>query len=970
MYHAENKHPAHSLVRWAAIAVLLSGWALLLFRLDQAPPGLQHDQMFNSRDALAVLRGNHSFYFEANFGREALGIYAAAAVMGLADGHPVWSLRFTSVIWGMLGLAATLALARRYLPPWGALLATALLAGSFGFLFAARLGLEPIALAPLAVLAIYLLDRGLARRSWRNLAAAGALAGLATYTYLASRALFALPILLLLHALLVSALARLRIGAYRPAPGETRFAVAGSLLMGLAMALVSAPLLLYVRDNPAVADRRLGEVGGPLSALMSGDLAPLWQSTRDTLVALVWRAPDLLPYHYNVPTRPVLHPLLGLPLLIGLGYSLWRWRDRREFLLLASLLIGLAPSLLSSPDALYMRSVLALPFIFIMLARGLWQGGRWLVNRLLRPASGSPRLAGHPWALPVLLVLAMLWHAAASSQAYFVDWAQAEPTQRIYNADLRAAAAYVDANAQQGEPVFIGADRLFDLDRLVYELYQPRRSDVRWFHLPEALPLPEQGDALYLLTNAPQGYTATLQLLAPAIEDAFHLPAPRGEKPLLSGFRLSASAAQQALAQASIQPLAADLVYGDVLRLEAAGTVQDGGQASLITVWRALAPWPRWAPPGQPVPPPKVAISLTDSAGYRWVNQDVASTLPHLYWQPGELYLEATPLDLPADLPPGPYAAHLVVYDDVGGPLPVRRNGAFVAAAPQVAPVSVAAPIAGAAPSPPFPAAQSEPSSPLPARGRWEALDALLVDAPFDVHVSWQAQETLPTEQLRFRLTARAPDGQVLWEEPAGPASLPFALWPAGQVYRLTHRIPPQALPDAVDAVRLEVCATQAGAALSCLALGEPQVVRQPPLLALPAPPQHPSGAAWNGQLMLAGYDLAPVEGGADVTLYWHVEQAPPTSLRRFVHALDAGGAIIAQADSEPANGQLPMPFWRSGEYVVDTVRLHWPAGSPVQAVEVVVGFYDPETGERLPLTLPDGSAPADRRLRLGAVGT
>ncbi len=54
----------------------------------------------------------------------------------LIGGHYVWGLRFTGTLFAMLGLAVSLAFARRYLRPKPALLAIALTAGSYWFLFA------------------------------------------------------------------------------------------------------------------------------------------------------------------------------------------------------------------------------------------------------------------------------------------------------------------------------------------------------------------------------------------------------------------------------------------------------------------------------------------------------------------------------------------------------------------------------------------------------------------------------------------------------------------------------------------------------------------------------------------------------------------------------------------------------------------------------------------------------------------
>lgn len=131
-------------------------------------------------------------------------------------------------------------------------------------------------------------------------------------------------------------------------------------------------------------------------------------------------------------------------------------------------------------------------------------------------------------------------------------------------------------------------------------------------------------------------------------------------------------------------------------------------------------------------------------------------------------------------------------------------------------------------------------------------------------------------------------------------------------------------------------------------------------MLALPRPPQHIAGADWDGQLALAGYDVARELGAIRLTLYWQVENAPAAPLKRFIHAVDANGQLIAQSDAIPANGALPMPFWRLGEYVADKVTLMAPTDSNVASL--CVGWYQPESGERLPVRLLNREEAADRQ--------
>ncbi len=372
--------------RTGSLALMLAAWGVLLFRLNEVPPGFQHDQTFSTLDAMQVLGGHYPIYFPDNFGRGPLFMYSAAGIFRLTGSHWVWSLHFTAVAWGMLALATTLALARRYVPPAATLFLAALMAGSFWFLLAARLGVESIALLPLATAMLYLIDRGLARRSWPLLALSGVVGGIANYTYLAARALYALPPLLLIYLL-----------------ARDRSRRHGKDLLGLflsfgATVVVSGPLLLYLRGQGATADGRLGQLSGALGHIAHGNAGPFLANFWDTLRGVLWTGSSALPYQYNVPGRPALGPVWAVCLIIGLVLTLARAGDTHDFVLLAGLGMGLLPSLLTGADALYMRSICALPLLFILVGRGLWAvpaGYSALTPRLAPVLEGSrPRGQG------------------------------------------------------------------------------------------------------------------------------------------------------------------------------------------------------------------------------------------------------------------------------------------------------------------------------------------------------------------------------------------------------------------------------------------------------------------------------------------------------------------------------------------------------------------------------------------------
>jgi hypothetical protein len=941
------------------------------------------------------LAGHFPIYFPANFGREPLFMYSVAGLFGLTGGHTVWSLRFTSVLWGMLGLAVTLVYARRLLSEGAALVAAALMATSFWFLMAARLGLEPIALLSLAAAFLYFLDRGLARESLPSFVVAGLVGGLAVYTYLAARALFLLIPLLLIYEGIVwiclrrSASGRLQQANTRPlesslqavgdsggnnrlkppvrskrwlSSGQETRRLAGLLATLAVMLAVCAPLLVYLTGHSATADGRVRELGDAIVSAGRGDLKPILATAFDTFRSILWAGSQALPYHYNIPGRPVLQPILAIFFMIGLIAAVARLRERREYLLLAALLLGLAPSLLTGADALYMRGIIALSLLFILAARGMWVAGS-LAGRLLSRFRLEAS-AALPALVAVLLAGLLVWHAADSAAAYFVRWAGAEQTQRIYNADFRAAARYLEENpADAGREVFIGTDRLLDLDSRTYLLYEPPCTDVSWFFLPESPALPREGAALYLMpANAET--PPSLQLVAEAGVEQFVLPGPGGLYELLRGFWVDADAVAHALDASGVRPADEPVSFGDALRLDGLGHREDDSQSRLVTQWTVLAPWPRTARPGYLLPRPKLAFSLVDDAGYKWAQADVATSLPVLTWRPGQRLVEEIPFSIPADLPPGGYGVQLVLYDDEGGPLPMRTaDGREAATPPVIGRLQISSRPRGDPPVPPFSVEQTQAGNDLAPVGSWESPDRLVDGVPADLHVSWQALRALDTRDLRFRLRATAADGSPLWEQPADPlAPLPSS-WSSRQTYRLTHRLQPAVSGSGAVSVTLELCAEQANAPLACAVVGRPTVVSRNAAFELPAAPEQTPNARFDESLTLAGVDVARDGQAVTLTLYWRTDAAPTAPWKRFVHAVGADGEIVAQSDVFLESDGVSASYWRPGEYVVDRAVLETPAGAGVG--ELYVGLYDPQTGERLPVTAPSGEPLPERRFTI-----
>ena len=204
--------------RWytlALVTLLLLALGMRLYRLADLPPGLFHDEAYNTLDAQALAEGlSHPRFYdswevyahrihttwppattrfpvflEGNYGREALFHYFGALAVALV-GPKVWALRLVAALAGVLAVLATYMVARELFacePERArrlALLAAAVATGIYSLLTFSRLGLRIVTLVTLEGLTVALwwhAGRDNRPRWW---VLAGLSLGLAQYTYM------------------------------------------------------------------------------------------------------------------------------------------------------------------------------------------------------------------------------------------------------------------------------------------------------------------------------------------------------------------------------------------------------------------------------------------------------------------------------------------------------------------------------------------------------------------------------------------------------------------------------------------------------------------------------------------------------------------------------------------------------------------------------------------------------------------
>lgn len=223
---------------------------------------------------------------------------------------------------------------------------------------------------------------------------------------------------------------------------------------------------------------------------------------------------------------------------------------------------------------------------------------------------------------------------------------------------------------------------------------------------------------------------------------------------------------------------------------------------------------------------------------------------------------------------------------------------------------------------------------------------------PLHLELYWQALLHPPADYAEFAQLI-SPGGEVIaeLETVPGRGSFPTSDWTAGKIYRDTLSLYPRTALSVPVAARLVLGWRQERQPLGFplqprdgkrfsqhevgrlrLAPSRPSVFR----------PSHSLAANFGDQIDLDGFDLA----AETLTLYWHARANITIDYTVFVHALDAEGRIMAQADNQPRQGAYPTSFWQPGELIQDV----YPLSLPANVAQLRVGLYQQQTGQRLPV--------------------
>ncbi len=114
------------------------------------------------------------------------------------------------------------------------------------------------------------------------------------------------------------------------------------------------------------------------------------------------------------------------------------------------------------------------------------------------------------------------------------------------------------------------------------------------------------------------------------------------------------------------------------------------------------------------------------------------------------------------------------------------------------------------------------------------------------------------------------------------------------------------------------------------------------------------SDTSYDNQIALTGYQLGPTEDFITVNLIWQALQSHLPDYTVFVQLLnEETNERVAGFDTQPVDGKWPTSRWVADEVVIDKHLIAVPYGLPPAYYKIIVGLYQPQTGQRL--LLADG---------------
>jgi 4-amino-4-deoxy-L-arabinose transferase-like glycosyltransferase len=423
---------------WTALvvaALILIGIWFRFWRLAELPPEMNLDHVSNLLDVHKLAIGRRPIFFERNTGREPWLFYWTLSFIRLFGLEiRFFALKLSIAAASLLTLPGVYLLGRELFGRWVGLWATLFTAVASWPVLLSRIGLRSILNPTVTAWSLLFLIRGLRHSRERpcmgrrnDFLLLGVSLGIGLHGYTAFRAM---PLAVVVCWLLGWLAARL---SHRPHPHFWR----NAMLTVLVALVVSIPLGRYALDHPDdFWHRSFSRMSDPTHPYQES-IPVVFVKNLCNLAVMFHYWGDVVWVAHWQREAPVLDPILGALLILGLVMILWHGLRQRDMLSLLLLVAGgllLLPSALSfafpSENPSVMRTSGAIPVVMTVAALPAGLGLKTAWDRL----RGWWRV----WIASVALIL-VFGVVLVNWQRIFVDYSRQYNYYTINTTEIAAA---------------------------------------------------------------------------------------------------------------------------------------------------------------------------------------------------------------------------------------------------------------------------------------------------------------------------------------------------------------------------------------------------------------------------------------------------------------------------------------------------------------------------------------------------
>lgn len=609
--------PQSRVWRWLIVLLIAAiAIGIRVYAIDRLPPGLFGDEAVEGLDALDILAGHWAIWFHAHLGREPLYVYMVALSYGAFGVSPL-STRLPAVVAGLATIPATFFFVREWaLSVWPrdrsvrvAGLTSLLVVISFWHLQMSRDAHRVILLPLVEAVGFGLMWRAARSGSKAAYAGAGAVLGLAVYTYSPGR-FVGILVALFLALELVHVWRSRRTAQSFP---SIHWDWPSLIVAGFLALVVMLPLGFYFIQNPVQFSRRFESVSvfdanSPAQAFAS--------SVVGNLAQFVVPGAGYQSKHYNLPGQPIFDWLIAPWFLAGLLLACLGWRRSSFRFLLLWFVVMLIPVFLTAdmiPKAVRAFGVIPGVFVFPALA----------MDALIERTRGTWRRLAIS-----LVVISFIGSLGLTVYNYFVAWASLPDLPLAFDSDMVQVSDYI-ARQDKTRPIFLSTEvyrhpTLMLLGkRAPTSAYLERSTVVRELDARNGLVYGAKGDnAIYLFVRNYAPDERWLSSLAPKAKEI-------AQDKYFGAFDLGLITPPQRVVDITVSPL-----------LKLVGYSRSQEPQGLVLYWRVTQ---------LPADRSDIQATLTllDERGGQIAQSKHVLSAPPMEWALGDTFVDWYPLGLP-----------------------------------------------------------------------------------------------------------------------------------------------------------------------------------------------------------------------------------------------------------------------------------------------------------------------------------